>query len=272
MPIVYNVTGFFGFLSPAEAFPKAKAAAENALAIDNTLGEAYASLAWATTCYDWNWPAAERLYVRSIELNPQYATVHEWYAIYLWAMGRFDEAIEEAETARELDPLSLIINTVVGIAYYFARRHDESIANHKKALEMDPNFLLATTYITMPYVDKEKYDDAVAIIRKAEPLAAEHAYSLGYFGGAYGRAGLKDDALRILARLDELARTRYVSTIHRAIVLVGMGEFDEALDDMEKSIEDRAPVNIFSNTFPFFDCLRSNMRFQSLVKKIGLDK
>ena len=269
---VYNITGFFGFLSPAEVFPKAKAAAEKALAIDNTLGEAHASLAWATTCYDWNWSSAEKLYIRAIELNPQYATAHEWYAIYLWAMGRFDEAIAEAERARELDPLSLIINTVVGIAYYIARRYDESIANHKKALEMDPNFLLANTYITMPYVDVGKYDDAVDIMRKAEPLAAEHAYSLGYFGGAYGRAGLKDDALRILARLDELARRRYVSTFHRAVVLVGMGEFDEALDDMEKSIEDRSPVNIFSKTFPFFDCLRSNMRFQSLIEKIGLNK
>ncbi|UCE19255.1 MAG: protein kinase [Gemmatimonadota bacterium] len=269
---VYNITGFFGFLSPAETFPKAKAAAEKALAIDNKLGEAHASLAWATTYYDWNWSSAEKLYVRAIELNPQYGTAHEWYAIYLWAMGRFDEAIAEAETARELDPLSLIINTIVGIAYYFARRYDESIANHKKALEMDPNFLLANTYIVMPYVDKGMYNEAVDIMRKAEPSAAEHAYSLGYFGGAYGRAGLKDDALRILARLDELARRRYVSTFNRAVVLAGMGEFDEALDDMEKSIEDRCPTNIFSKTFPYFDCLQSNKRFQSLLKKIGLDK
>jgi len=187
-------------------------------------------------------------------------------------MGRFDEAIAEAETARELDPLSLIINTIVGIAYYFARRYEESIANHKKALEMDPNFLLANTYITMPYVDKGMYNEAVRIIRKAEPLAAEQAYSLGYFGGAYGKAGLKDDALRIIAKLDELARRRYVSPFHRAFVLVGMGEFDEALDDMEKSIEDRCPISIFSKTYPFFDCLQSNNRFQTLLKKIGLDK
>jgi serine/threonine protein kinase/Tfp pilus assembly protein PilF len=269
---VYNITGFFGFLSPVEAFPKAKAAVEKALAIDNTLGEAYASLAWATTFYDWNWSLAEKLYIKAIELSPKYATVHEWYALYLYAMGRFEEAIAEAETARELDPLSLIINATVGIAYYFARRYDESIENHKKALEMDPNFLLANTYIILPYVECGKYDDAINIIRKTESSAAEHTYSLGYFGGAYGKAGLKDEALRILSRLDELARKRYVSTFHRAFVLVGMGEFDEALDDMEKSIEDRCPYNIFSKTLPYFDCLRSNKRFQSLLKKIGLDK
>jgi serine/threonine protein kinase len=267
---VHTVTGFFGYLSPSETFPKAKAAAEKALAIDGTLGEAHASLAWATTCYDWDWPSAEKLYARAIDLNPQYATAHEWYAIHLWAMGRFDEAIAEAERARELDPLSLIINTIVGIAYYFAGRYDESIANHKKALELDPNFLLANTYLTMPYVEEGKYDAAVDIMRRVESAAAEHAYSLGYFGGAYGRAGLKDDALRILAKLDELARRRYVSPFSRAVVLVGLDRFDEALDEMEKSIEERFPPNVFSGTFPFFDCLRSNERFQALLSKIGL--
>ena len=269
---VYNITGFFGFLSPAETFPKAKAAAEKALSIDNTLGEAYTSLAWATTCYDWNWSSGEKLYIKAIELNPQYATAHEWYAIYLFAMGRFDEAIAEAEKARELDPLSLIINSIVGIAYYFARRYDESIVNLKKALEMDPNFLLANTYIVLPYVECGKYDDAINVMRKTEPLAAEHTYTLGYFGGAYGRAGRKDDALRILTRLDELARKRYLSALHRGIILAGMGKYEEALDDMEKSIADRCPVNIFSKTAPYFDCLKSNKRFQSLLKKIGLDK
>jgi serine/threonine protein kinase len=269
---VYNITGFFGFLSPAEAFPKAKAAADKAMAIDNSLGEAYASLAWATFCYDWDWSSAEKLYMKAIELNPQYATAHEWYAIYLWAMGRFDEAITEAETARELDPLSLIINTIVGIAYYFARRYEESIANHKKALEMDPNFLLANTYIVLPYMECGKYDDAITIMQKTESLAAEHTYTLGYFGGAYGQAGCKDDASRILVRLDELTESRYVSTLHRGILLAGMGKYEEALDDMEKSIADRCPVNIFSKTAPYFDCLRSNKRFQSLLKKIGLDK
>jgi tetratricopeptide (TPR) repeat protein len=184
-------------------------------------------------------------------------------------MGRFDQAIAEAEKARELDPLSLIINTVVGIAYYFARRYEESIANHKKALDMDPNFLLASTYITMPYVDSGRYDEAVDVIRKAEPLASEHAYSLGYFGGAYGRAGLKGEAQRILAQLNELASKRYVSSFHRAVVLVGMGEFDKAMDNFEKSVAERTPLNIFSKTYPFFDCLRSNKRFQALLKKIG---
>jgi serine/threonine protein kinase len=265
----YNIAGLFGYSHPGEVFPKAKASAINALKIDDSFGEAHASLAFAKAFYDWNWVAAEKEFKRAIELNPDYASAREWYALHLWSMGRFDEAIAEAELARDIDPLSIIINTVVGIAYYFARRYKESIAQHKKALEMDPNFLLASTYIVLPYMELGMYNEMIEIIRKAEPLAAEHTYSLGYFGNAYGRAGRREDALRILGRMDELARTRYVSAQHRAILLVGLGDLDEALDYMEQAYVDRCPVHTFSNTAPNFDCLQSNTRFRSLMKEIG---
>jgi TolB-like protein/tetratricopeptide (TPR) repeat protein len=269
MADTYNVTGLFGFSPPREAFTRAKAAAQKTLEIDDSIGEAHASLAFSTAFFDWDWLAAEREFRRAIELNPDYATAHEWYAIHLWATGRFNESIVEAERARELDPLSLIINTIAGIAYYMARRYEESIASHRKVLEMDPNFLLAHTYIILPYVECGRYDDAIDTIRRAESLAAEHTYTLGYFGGAYGRAGLEDDALRILARIDELARERYVSAVHRANLLVGLGRFDEALADMERGYEERCPVHSFSKTIPYFDCLHSHPRFQTLLKKIG---
>jgi tetratricopeptide (TPR) repeat protein len=259
----------FGFSPPGETFAKARTAANRALEIENGLSEAHASRAFTAALFDWDWPAAEKDFKKSIHLNPSYASAHEWYAVYLWAMGRFDESIKEAERAQELDPLSMIINSVVGIAYYFARRYEESIAHHKKALEMDPNFLLASTYSTLAYVECGMYDEIIDIIRKAEPLATENTYSLGYFGGTYARAGQKDEALRILARLDDLARERYVSPLHRANVLVGIGEIDRALDDMEKAYTERCPVHTFSNTMPYFDCLKSNQRFQSLMKKIG---
>ena len=171
-----------------------------------------------------------------------------------------------------LDPLSLIINSVVGLVYCFARRYDESIANHKKVLEMDPNFLLANTYIVHSYMANGNYTDAVDIGRKAEPLAAEHAYSLCIFGAAYGLAGLRKDALRILANLEELAQRRYVPAFSRMIVLMGMGKIDEALNEMEKSIEERFSQNIFTKTHPYFDGLKSNKRFQLLLKEIGLNK
>jgi hypothetical protein len=113
------------------------------------------------------------------------------------------------------------------------------------------------------------FDEVIGLIRKAEPLATENTYSLGYVGGTCGRAGQKDEALRILARLDDLARERYVSPLHRANVLVGIGEIDRALDDMEKAYAERCPVHTFSNTMPYFDCLQSKQRFQLLMRKIG---
>jgi serine/threonine-protein kinase len=270
MADTYNISGLFGFSPPREAFTRAKAAARKALATDDSLGAAHASLAFSAAFFDWDWPAAENLFKRAIELSPGYATAHEWYAIHLFGMGRVDESIQKAKRAQELDPLSLIINTIVGIAYYFARRYEESIAQHRKTLEMDPNFLLANTYIILPYVECGMFDEAIDIMRRAESLAADHTYTLGYFGGAYGRAGLQDEALRILARLDELARKRYVSALHRANLLVGMGRIDEALTDMERAYADRCPVGSFSKTIPYFDCLQPNPRFQVLLKKIGL--
>ncbi len=265
----HNISGLFGFSPPGETFARAKAAAARALEIDDSLGEAHASLAFPAAFFDWDWPTAQRLFQRAIELDPSYATAHEWYAIHLFGRGRFAESIGEAERARELDPLSLIINTIVGIAYYFARRHEESIAQHEKTLEMDPNFLLASTYIVLPLVECGRYDDAIDIMRRAESLGAEHTYTLGYFGGAYGRAGHRDDALRILARLDELARGRYVSAFHRANLLVGLGEHDAALADMERGLAQRCPVSVFSRTIPYFDCLQKDARFQALLGRIG---
>jgi serine/threonine protein kinase/Tfp pilus assembly protein PilF len=268
----YNITGLFSYLPPKETFPKAIAAAKKALEIDETLGEAHASLAFAATLYDWDWSKAEKEFRRAIELNPNYATAHEWYAIYLFAMGRFDESIIEAKRARDLDPLSIIIHSVVGIAYYYARRYDESITSHLKALEMDRNFLLANTYITLPYVANGMYDEALETVRDAEPMAAEDAFSLGFFGLTYGLCGQKEDALRLLDILSKLAKKRYVSPMHRANVVLGLGRRDEGLDLLEEAYQERNPLMALSKTAPEHDSLRFNPRFQALLKKIGFEE
>jgi serine/threonine protein kinase/tetratricopeptide (TPR) repeat protein len=266
----YNVTGFFGFSPPKETFPKAIAAAKKALEIDDTLGEAHASLAWFYTFYEWDWSAAENEFKRAIELSPNYATAHEWYGIYLFAMGRFDEAIAETELARDLDPLSPIINSCVGIAYYFARRYEESIANHQKTLELHPNFLLASTFIVLTYVANGMCESAVRTMRRVEASAVEHAYTLGYFGYAYGGCGQEEDALRILDILNELAKKRYVSPVHQVNILLGFGRMDEAFDLFEKACLERNPMLVFTRTSPFFDTILSDARGKELLKKIGL--
>jgi serine/threonine protein kinase/Tfp pilus assembly protein PilF len=266
----YNITGVFGYSPPNETFPRAKAAAQRALEIDDSLGEAHASLGFVAMWFDWDWPAAEREFKRAIELSPAYATAHEWYAVYLLAMGRSDESIMEALRSLERDPLSLMINAIVGVAYYFARRNDESIEYQRKVLEMDPNFLFANTYILLPLIETGRCDEAIDIMRRVEPLAAEHAYTLGAFGASYAIVGQRDDALRILGQLDELARERYVSPVHRAYVFAGLGETDEMMDCLEEGYQERCPYIILIKTDRAFERVRSDQRFKLLLKKIGL--
>ncbi|UCF05842.1 MAG: hypothetical protein JSV33_02045, partial [bacterium] len=265
----YNISGMFSYLPPNEMFPKAKEAARKALEIDATLGEANASLAFTNTFFDWDWAAAEKEFKRAIELNPNYAIAHEWYALYLMAMDRFDESIEEAERALELDPLSFMINCVVGIAYHFAHRYDEAIAHHRKTLEMDPYFLPASAYISVPLVECGMYDDSIEVMERVESLAAGNAYTLGYFGLAYGMTGRKEKALEILDRLDELAQERYVSPIHYANILYGLGDIDKTFEYLEKAYAERNPMLVLFKATPWIDPMRSDPRFISLLKKIG---
>jgi serine/threonine protein kinase/Tfp pilus assembly protein PilF len=265
----YNITGMFGYLSPKEAFPKAITAAKRALEIDDTLGEAHASLGFARTFYEWDWTAAESEFIRAIELSPNYATAHEWYGIYLSATGRHDEGINEAEKARDLDPLSLIINAVVGLCYYFARRYEESIVNQKKTLELDPNFLIANTWIVMAYAENGMCDRAVRTISRVEAAAAEHPFTLGYFGYYYGACGQDKDALRILDILNELAKTRYVSPMHQAHTLIGLGRIDEAFEFVEKALVERDPLLALTNAGPFYGTHLSDTQYNELLRKIG---
>ena len=150
----YNILVSYSALAPKEAFPKAKTAAGRALEIDERLGEAHASLAFVRFGFDWDFAEAEREFKRSIELNPGYAAAHLWYAVYLAAMGRFDEAEAEINRAQELDPLSLPIMTNVGWIHHLSRRYDRAIEAYKKALEMEPNFILARRRLGQTYEQK----------------------------------------------------------------------------------------------------------------------
>jgi Tfp pilus assembly protein PilF len=147
----YNMLGDYAFVLPHDSYPKAKAAAIKALEIDEHLAEAHNSLALVKLYYDWDFPAAEREFKRALELNPNYATAHQWYGEYLMVTGRFDESLAEMRRAQELDPLSPIINTAVGYAFWHARRYDQAIEQLRKTLEMEPNFLPALSYLGMAY-------------------------------------------------------------------------------------------------------------------------
>jgi TolB-like protein len=268
----FNITGLFGYLPPNETFPKAKSAAAKALEIDPTLGEAHASLGFARTFYDWDWNRAEEEFKLATELSPKYATGHSWYALLLGSLKRCDEAIAEAEQSRDLDPLSPMINSVVGIMYYFSRRYEESIKNHLKTLELHPDFLLGNVYMCLAYVANGMCESAIEIVQRIEASSREHAYALGYIGYTYGACGHEDDALRVLDALGELAGVRYVSPVHKSFILLGLGRVDESLDLLEKAYLECGPILVFGRMTPMYEPLLADPRFMGLLKRIGLEQ
>jgi serine/threonine-protein kinase len=268
----FNILGFYGFIPPMKAFPKAKAAANKALEIDNTLGEAYASLGWISTMFDWDWTSAEREFKKSIALNPNYATAHEWYALYLAAMGRLDEAISEAKKAQALDPLSLIINVVVGLVFYGARRYDKAISQLQKTLEMDPDFQIALWLLGLTYVSLARYEDATASFQKAMQLPGGIVYSAGYLGMSYALSGQKEKALKMLNQIDELLEKGYSILLHKVALYIGLGEMDQAFEFLGKACMEKESHLTFLKIHPVFDPLRGDPRFNDLLKKIGWEQ
>jgi serine/threonine protein kinase/Tfp pilus assembly protein PilF len=270
MADTYNTLGFFGYISPEEAFPRAKAAAAKALKIDSSLGAAHASLGFSATFYDWDWQVAEREFERALELDRNYAPAHEWYGLLLSATGRFDEAIQSGKRALELEPLSLVINAVVGIFYYMAGRHDECIEQQERALLMEPNYLLSYVFLALAYVEKKMFTEAVATMRRAEVLVGDNSYALAHFGWAYGVSGEEADAKRILDGLNELSNERYVAPAHKALVYAGLGQRDEAYEQLERACLERDALMVNIKSVPMIDSLHAN-RFKALYKKFGLD-
>ena len=266
----YMSLGYFGYLPPHDVFPKAKAAAERALQIDENLAEAHASLGWIKTVYEWDWRGAAKSFQRALALNPQYATAHEWYALYLAVSGRFDEAVAEAKRAQELDPLSMIINSVAGVVFYMARRYDEGIDQLNKAIEMDPGFALSYWFLAGNLMEREMRDEAIAALLKLEALSPDGPLAPGALGTVYALTGQTKQAMDMLRRLEELRRIRYVSPFHFASIYMGLGQMDQAFAQLDAAVEVRESLLVYAKVWPWFDPLRSDPRFAVLLGKVGL--
>jgi serine/threonine protein kinase/Tfp pilus assembly protein PilF len=265
----YNLLGGYGYLPQDEAFPKAKEAALKALEIDDTLSEAYASLAWVEYSYDWDWKGAEENFKRAIELNPAYATAHHWYAYYLATMGRFDEAIKEIERAHDLDPLSLVINRDVGTIYFFARQYDKAEKAAKKTIEMDPNFVGAHSGLGDVYWQMSMYEEALEEYHKEEALLKEPISITEIIKAAiYARTGKKDEARQILQKLIE---TKQEYSYNLAIVCFDLGDIDQGFNWLEKAYEEHESGFYYIKIDPDFDRVRTDPRFKALLKKMGLE-
>jgi eukaryotic-like serine/threonine-protein kinase len=269
----YTGLTFYNFAAPHETMPKAKESAIKALSLDNTVAEAHASLAHVLMNYDWNWATAEKEFKRSIELKPEYATAHQWYAIhYLTATNRLEESIQEMRRALELEPVSLVMNTFMGATLYYAGRYDEAIQQCRRTVEMDPNFAVAHWHLGLVYEQKQVFDKAIDEFQKAITLSQGSPLMKAALGHAYAKAQKTDEANKILDELNELSKQAYVSPLEIAQIDVALGNNEKAFQLLEKAYADRSFHLVNLNVSPHFKELRTDQRFQDLVQRIGLTR
>ena len=252
-----------------EFFPKAKAAATKALEIDDTLAEAHTALGWIEMRYDLDWSGAEKEFKRAIELNPNYATSHNWYSVELGLMGRFDEAIAEAKRAQELEPLSLNTNSDVGLPFYFSHQYDQAIARYRKAIEMDSNFALAHYFLGLAYEQKEMYQEAVEEFLQASTLFGFEPQGITALRGAYATAGWRGFLQKDIELTIEYSK-KYADFYDVAIDFARLGEKEQALAWLEKAYQERDGGLFWFRRDPRLDTLRSEPRFIDLSRRAGV--
>ena len=264
---------FYDFAAPHETMPKAKESAIKALALDNTVAEAHASLAHVLMNYDWNWSEAEKEFKRSIELKPDYATAHQWYAIhFLTATGRLEEAVQEMKKALELEPASLVMNTFMGATLYYAGRYDEAIDQCRRTIEMDPNFAVAHWHLGLAYEQKQVFDAAIEEFQKAISLSGGSPLMKAALGHAYAKSQKKHEANKILGELNELSKQQYVSPYEVATIYAALGNNEQAFQLLGKAYTEHSFHLVYLNVWPQFKSVSSDSRFQSLVQRVGLSR
>jgi len=254
-------------LPPQEAMPKAKAAAMKAIEIDEGLAEAWASLGAVRWWFDWDWAGAEQAYQRAIELNPNYATAHDGYAMFLSARGRFGDAIDQVNKAADLDPLSMIIAVHAGWPFYFARDFEGAIRRFRKALELDERFIPAHGWLGMALGQQHRYDEAIDAFGRA--LEVDHVPILvAMLAHTHAIAGDRAQATQLLDALLAESRRRYISPYDIAVVHAGLGDKDGAMRQLQAALEDRSAWMVFLNVDPRLDALHGETRFQEIAAKL----
>lgn len=258
----------YGVLSPRQAFPKAKTAALRAITLDDTLGEAHASLAFVHDLYDWDWASAEKEYESAIARNPGYATAHHWYAWHQLVMGHNDEGIAELRKAQGLDPLSLIISADLADALCIAHRVDEALGQASKTIDMDPNFAVAHYQLGQALEQKRLHDQAIVEFRRAIELSGRNPTFDSNLAYSYAASGRRDLALKILDELSRRQSDPSPADAAVALIYVGLGDHDRAIAMLQKAFAARFNPSILLR--PAFDPLRSDPRFVDLLRHIGM--
>jgi tetratricopeptide (TPR) repeat protein len=268
----YALSGGFNLIPVAQVMPRAEAAAEKALEVDGNLAEAHASLGLIAPFTNWAWADAKRHYERAIELNPNYATAHHWYAEgYLMPVGRADEAIAEIRKAQELDPLSAVIATDLGKELYFVHRYDQALVELRRALELGPNFVGAHNWISDTLLEKGMYREAIVELEKTRPFKEERVY-IRQTAYLYARIGRRAEGRAALAKSLQLSQGKQVSSGAVALIYAALGDKDKAFLWPEKAYTERSSFMTSLKYWSVFDPLRSDPRFADLLRRVGLPK
>jgi TolB-like protein/DNA-binding winged helix-turn-helix (wHTH) protein/Tfp pilus assembly protein PilF len=260
----------YAAMTPREALPKAKAAAIKALELDSGLGEAHNSLAFCLDGFDWDFDSAGKEFRRAIELNPGYATAHHWYAWHLALLRRNDEAIVEMRKAANVDPLSLIINADLAELLALAHSYDESIRQSRKTIEMDPNFGLAHNQLGQAYLQKHMNDQAVEELQEAVKLSGDSPTCIANLARAYAASGKRSEAVKLLSDLTKRSTPGHSYASEIAVICASLGDTDQAMNWLEKGYEERFNPGVLLR--PGLDSLRSDPRFEDLVRRVGLPR
>jgi Flp pilus assembly protein TadD len=260
----------YAVMTPKEALPKAKAAAIKALELDSALGEAHNSLAFCLDGFDWDFDSAGKEFRRAIELNSGYATAHHWYAWHLALLRRYDEAIVEMRKAASVDPLSLIINADLAELLALAHSYDESIRQCRKTIDMDPNFGLAHNHLGQAYLQKHMNDEAVAELQEAVKLSGGSPTCIANLARAYAASGKRSEAVKLLSDLTKRSIPGQSHASEIAVICASLGDTDQAIKWLEKGFEERFNPGVLLR--PGFDSLRSDPRFEDLVRRVGLPR
>jgi serine/threonine-protein kinase len=253
-----------------EGLTRARAYARQALALDDTLAEAHTSLGWVLFIYDWDWHGGARTFRRAVELNPGYATAHQWYSFVLAALGQLDQALVEGHTALELDPASVSIRRSLGWLYYYNRRFDTALEHLRRAISMNPTSQETYRLLGIALALQGAYDQAERALREAVAIPEETAYAAASLGYVLARRGDRAAAETILAELETLARTEYVSPVAFQMIHLGLGNHDQAFAWLERAYEARRGWLAYLKVEPMLDPLRDDRRFTEFVRRMRL--
>jgi tetratricopeptide (TPR) repeat protein len=261
-------------MDPKEALAKAKSAAMEALRLDDTLAEVHSMLGVARGIGDFDWARAEREFRRALELSPASPIVRYFYGLYfLRPTGRLDEAVSQLRRTVELDPLSALYNTILAHLYYATGQCDPAIAQHKRAMDLDPGLFWPHWLLAIAYIHMGRLKEPIAAAQKACELSGRNAATLGILGLAYGLAGRRSEARAALEELRAQRVTGYVPPHAMAAVYRGLGEVDQALEWLEKGVEERDIIVVSRlKSEPEYIPFRGHPRYQALLRKMNLER